>query len=452
VALLRRLIDDAGAPVAARASAVRSAARTPGPGRDVVRAHTAAPEQAIAEAALGALPWTDRPGEALPELLGYADHDRARVALYAAARAVRFVQPARLPRLLGDVLTRPAKITSQKVVARMLAEFGPPGGLDLLLSVHERPHTHPDVRAAIVAAARLRLELATSWAILERGARGSYRECWTVASADPRRVPLSRRHRYATLVTQVCRHSEPSIRAAGISCLPAWAPWLTDGRGLVEERLGGDLDSAITTAHVAGLLEVLHHLAPGAALGDLLVRLADQDAADHGADRPARRRLALLAEGAAALVRAEPLTAVGGRGAVPGAAAWLATGFRRLSDRPEHRRALATVLVETSPLDDLDELADLCAGRPGLAVRTATRVGGRSRQEAAQASPDPEKRAVPIRRLAARGDLAGGLYAVELVRAGERVSWRGRWRELALELRAHPDPDVRDEAYAIDLN
>ena len=112
---------------------------------------------------------------------------------------------------------------------------------------------------------------------------------------------------------------------------------------------------------------------------------------------------------------------------------------------------MAAVLVETSPLDDLDELADLCAGRPGLAVRTAARVAERSREDYLRVSPDPRERAGPIRRPAARGDLAGGLFAIGLVRAGERAGWAGRWRELLLELRRHPDADVRDEAYAMSM-
>ncbi|MCZ0990976.1 hypothetical protein O1M54_45130 [Streptomyces diastatochromogenes] len=47
-------------------------------------------ETVVAEGALAALPWTDRPRQALPVLLEQAGGDRARVAVYAAERAARF--------------------------------------------------------------------------------------------------------------------------------------------------------------------------------------------------------------------------------------------------------------------------------------------------------------------------------------------------------------------------
>jgi hypothetical protein len=56
-----------------------------------------------------------------------------------------------------------------------------------------------------------------------------------------------------------------------------------------------------------------------------------------------------------------------------------------------------------------------------------------------------------VRRLAGRGDLAGGLFAVSLVRPGATFEWSAPWRDLLVSLRAHPDADVREEAYAIDM-
>ncbi|WP_243710098.1 hypothetical protein [Micromonospora sp. KC213] len=92
-----------------RAAAIRAAAPVSGAGRELVLRHPDAPEVVIAEAALGALVWTDRPAEALPVLLRYADGDRARVALYAAGRAARHAAPSRLPGMLGEVMTGRAK-------------------------------------------------------------------------------------------------------------------------------------------------------------------------------------------------------------------------------------------------------------------------------------------------------------------------------------------------------
>ena len=78
-----------------RAAALKNLARVPVAGRELLAGFLDAPEVPIAEAALGALPWTDRPDEALPVLLGYAGGDRARVALPAADRAARFVSAFR---------------------------------------------------------------------------------------------------------------------------------------------------------------------------------------------------------------------------------------------------------------------------------------------------------------------------------------------------------------------
>ena len=57
-----------------------------------------------------------------------------------------------------------------------------------------------------------------------------------------------------------------------------------------------------------------------------------------------------------------------------------------------------------------------------------------------------------IARLAARGDVAGGLFAVALVVHGAGVGWKDPWRGLLETLRAHPDADVREEALGIDMS
>jgi hypothetical protein len=56
-----------------------------------------------------------------------------------------------------------------------------------------------------------------------------------------------------------------------------------------------------------------------------------------------------------------------------------------------------------------------------------------------------------VRRLADRGDLAGGLFAVALTRPGASFEWALAWRELLFGLRTHPHADLRDDAFAIDM-
>jgi hypothetical protein len=61
VDLQELIIADAEQGVWQRAAAIRAAAAIPGIGREVVLRHLDAPEVVIAEAALGALVWSDRP-------------------------------------------------------------------------------------------------------------------------------------------------------------------------------------------------------------------------------------------------------------------------------------------------------------------------------------------------------------------------------------------------------
>jgi hypothetical protein len=441
------LISDQAAPVWVRAAALQAAARVGSAGRSVVLRHVGSSEVVIAEAALAALPWTDRPDEALSVLLEFADGDRARVALYAAGRAVRFVEPSRLPALLGGVLLGPARVTSRKAAARLLAAYGPPAALDTLREAYGTAHR--DVRAAIVAGARLRLDREASWTILARAGRGSREEQQAVLAAGPRLVPEQHRPRYAALIAAAGRSPDREVRRAAMAQLPLWARWAPGAATLIEERLAdlGERLSPMVAAQLLGALLQVPDAGPaGGTVAGLLVRLADRDAADDRpddpvADRPARRRVGVLLAGAVILMRSPSRSR--GRAAV-------ADAIRRLAARPAFTAVAVPALVGLGRLDDLDEIADLCAGRPALAVAAAGRVGARLRElpEVVGGTLLPGL----VRRLAGRGDLAGGLFAVALVRPGATFEWAAPWRDLLVALRAHPDTDVREEAYAIDMS
>ncbi|NBH10299.1 hypothetical protein GTY80_44535, partial [Amycolatopsis sp. SID8362] len=117
------LADLATAPRKAvweRVSAVSRLASLPGTRVEDVRPFLQDDEVAVVEAALAGLAWTDRPGDALGTLLGYADTDRARVAVYAAGRAARTIPPAELGAALRPVLAG-KKVTSRKEALRLLA-------------------------------------------------------------------------------------------------------------------------------------------------------------------------------------------------------------------------------------------------------------------------------------------------------------------------------------------
>ncbi|MEV4706086.1 hypothetical protein [Actinoplanes sp. NPDC049316] len=441
VELQQVVVADPGQPVWQRAAAIWAAAHVPGAGRDLVLRCLDAAEVPIVEAALGALVWTDRPDQALSVLLRYADGDRARVALYAAGRAARYTQPSRLPDVLGAVLTGPVKITSRKEAARLLARHGPPRVMATLLEAYLNPAAHRDLRAAIVAAARQRLQADASWSILDAALAGSREERRAVLSALPHTIPERHRSRYGALVVAACHAADREVRRAAFGQLGEWSPWLTGVTDLVVDRLT-DLGETMAQIEIANLLKA----GGDAALLPALTRLVDRDAADThpgdpASDRPARRRILLLASGAA--VRSASRADDADRTMLVESARWLA-------GHPAFAGTAAGLLIDLGRLDDLDEVADLCAGRPVLAVRTAGRVGARLR--GLRQWPDPAVLANTVARMAGRGDLAGGLFAVALVRHGAGFGWGTPWQDLLIGLRRHPDADVREEAYAIDMS
>ncbi|MEU4237334.1 hypothetical protein [Actinoplanes sp. NPDC026619] len=441
VDLQELIVADTEQGVWQRAAAIRAAAGVPGAGRELVLRHLDAREVPIAEAALGALVWTDRPDAALPVLLRYADGDRARVALYAAGRAARHTPPSQLPEVLGAVLTGPAKITSRKEAARLLARYGPPRVMGTLLDAYTNPDAHRDLRAAIVGAARQRLQTEASWTILQTAVDGSREERRAVLGAYPYAIPERHRPRYGAFVVKACRTADREVRRAAFGQLGEWSPWLTGVTEMVVDRVT-DLGETMVHIEVANLLKA----GGDALLGAAWARLVDRDLADDhpggpASDRPARRRINLLARGA--IIRSGSRPTDADRTALVESARWLA-------GHPSFAGTAAGLLVDLGRLDNLDEIAGLCAGRPVLAIRTAEHVGARLR--GLRDWPDPAVLAGTVARLAGRGDLAGGLFAVAMVRHGAGFGWKTPWRDLLIGLRRHPDAEVRDEAYAIDMS
>jgi hypothetical protein len=440
VALQELIVADTGQAVWQRAAAVRAAAAVPEGGFEAALRHVGAPEVPIAEAALGALVWTGRPADALPVLLAHADGDRARVALYAAGRAARHLPPSRLPEVLGPVLTGDARVTSRKEAARLLARYGPPRMMAMLLDAYTHPAAHRDVRAAIVAAARQRLNADASWPILETALTGSREERRAVLDADVHTIPDRYRRRYGTLVVASCRSADREVRRAAFRRLNEWAPWLDGITGLVVDRIA-DLGETTDVLEITALLEAGGDDVFGAALDRLVERDADDDRpGGPDTDRPARRRAELLAQAVAR--RSAALPAGADRTRFAERARWLA-------GLPGYAATAVRLLIDLGRLENLDEIADLCAGRPVLAVRAAAHLDDRMRDLSAFTGADVL--ADTVARLAGRGDLAGGLLALSLAGLGDDVGWKAPWCDLLHELRRHPEAEVRDEALAVDM-
>ncbi|MDG4765305.1 hypothetical protein O7632_14550 [Solwaraspora sp. WMMD406] len=478
--LLASIAADRSMATHHRVRAISSAAPVSGAGRAVVTRYLDAADVTLAEAALAALAWTDRPDEALPVLLRHVDDDRARVAVYAAGRTARLVAPSTLVATLTDVALGAGKVTSRKQALRLLARYGPPEALDIVTEAYQRVDQHPDVRAAAVAAARQRPDVPASWAILAGAAAGGGRpdaaagrtdsevpsraEVSALLDAPPSTIAEPDRPRYATLVVAATGNPDPEAARLAWAALPAWARWAPDLTGLTVAALT-DLDDPYRWASAMRVVtRLLDEPAPAPAAVaaattesplvvavEALARLdrTDDRPGDPAWDRPARRRLDRVVDAAVGWCRdTDPDT---GRTAVRAAARTL-VGFADLT--PQGARLLAHLVPLAAPtatpiVAELTALADLVADRPVLAGRLAKTLTDEVRR--ADGRWEPAVLTAVAGALAERDDLAAGLFAVALVRAGVRYGWSPSWRSPLHRLRRHPVPDVRSAALDITM-
>ncbi|MFB7129925.1 hypothetical protein [Kitasatospora sp. NPDC056273] len=491
--LLAAAAADASLPRQVRAGHLRTVVAVPERGFATVRPYVDSPDTVLAEAALGALIWTDRPAEALPLLLAQAGNDRARVALYAAGRAAGFVAPSRLADMLRAVLLPAAdgaaeaggggaggggaKVTSRKELVRLAARLLPVDTAGALLAeAHDLPGQRRDVRAAVVAATVDLLPAPAAWRLLEDAATGAPVARSAVLRTRPLDLPTTDRPRYAALVAGVASGDDPHTAQVALDLLAAWSPWCPEAEELL---LAGTVDLANRSswrAAAAGLA-ALAVGGTGRRLTEALAQLLASEASAAGApereagdvdvdgdgdggggggggldaaadrDRPARQRIdhlvSRLAAGVADRPSAEGLKAVG-------------EAAELLSTEPDFIPKAVQLLTATLEFDttqdhllaELDRLAALHSDRPVLAARTAEAL--RSRLNMPRRPGDPAVLHTVTERLAVHGGHTQGLFAVGLAHAlGPRTGWRSQWRALLRTLRRHPQPDVREAALAV---
>jgi hypothetical protein len=444
----------------ARISAVRCLARVPVAGRELLTGFLGASENPIAEAALAALAWTDHPDQALPVLIGHAGGDRASVALPAADRAARFVNPSVLFTILRGVLLAPpseVRVSGRRAAVRILARYGPPGSPDLLAEVWHAPGAHPDVRAAVVTALRGPEPSPAAWEIFTEAAGSADRAVVSaLLGVTPQDLAESGRSRFAKLVATACGVPDPQTAGDAFRRLPQWVRWAPEVSGLIAAALADPARNApgvhwsapTFDALVAALLD---HPAdsghpPLASVFARLVADDEQDTrpGDPDRDRPARRALTRVVTAASRWARARRAasTVAARDGAVADArvaARWLAARPAFLADGA----GLLLVLANAEPVA-LAEVADLVAERPAVAVLLAGTI---------EEPHPPADLPATVGALGDRGDLAGGLFAVALVAAAGSVSsWREPWPDVLNRLRDHPHPDVADAAYRREMH
>ncbi|AVH55262.1 MULTISPECIES: hypothetical protein [Streptomyces] len=458
---LKEQAEAAGLPLNQRAAAVAWGALIPGTGAGLVRRWTDSPDVVLAEAALAALARTDRPADALPELLAHAGGERARVAVYAATQASRYAAPSLLAEQLRAVLfASRAKVTSRKEAARLAAVRLPmPRAAALLTEAYAAPGAHVDVRAACVAFAGGLLAEEPVWGLLRDAAGAEPVLRTAVLRVTPLDLPEPHRERYARLVRDVSSTDDPETASPAFVELARWAPWSPEAPKVLADAVT-DLtrrtswraaaDGLVTAAAGSprggrGLEQALKSLAEKEiAASDAI---GDADAGDAGGradaderrDRPARQRVDYLVTRLAQQAR----TAPGPIRPAALAAAELLAEYD--SFVPQSAAITAFHLDLDAEPERLERLASLTEGRPALAARTARELGERLGRQAHEG--DPGTLLDAARRLAAHGGYGEGLLAAAVTEAiGTRTGWAAPWRELLRSLRRHPVADVRDAA------
>ncbi|GAA2741643.1 hypothetical protein [Kitasatospora cinereorecta] len=452
---LARTVEDPALTPEERAAALRTAAHLPVHGTALLRRYAADSDVLLAEAALTALPWTEHPAEALPVLLAHAGDDRARVGMYAAARAARHTPAEDLAGPLGRIAVDPsAKVTSRKQAVRLLAEHLPPArAAEHLRAAFRAPEQYLDVRVVVVKQVTARLAELPLWDVLdEAAAGGSELRTAVLDGVLPHRLPAAARPRYAALVARLATDPDPLTAAAAMRLLAHWARHaphaVTDlaDRVTALDRTEGWSTAASVLCRIA-LSDAPHPLgglAPGSimarTLATLLAAVATGEESRPGRDHPARRRVVALLGGlwsydrSAEDRRAVDRTLVGMLAAVPA-----------LLPLTVHKSVLAIDPSAPGLGSELARLADLVADRPALAVATAEHL-----RFNVVNTVDPDHALAAARPLAADGTLAGGLFAATLTAAvGPRTQWPPAWRAVLAVLREHPLPDVRDAAFQL---
>ncbi|MFH8369615.1 hypothetical protein [Streptomyces sp. NPDC018031] len=455
---------DGALPLDDRAAAIRAAARIPRLGHALAMKHLDDAEVVVAEAALGALPWTDRPQEALPVLLAQAGGDRARVAVYAAARAARHTAPTELRSVLGALLTGEpaATVSSRKEAVRLAARFLPPRpAVTLLARVFHSPARHPDVRSAVVRALPPLLGVPEAWPLLADAARD---DAPPVLEALLRVTPweLAGAHRagYAAVVGaayDACLASVEGFAAYGVlRAVGVWAghdPALADRLSRTVCELGtrrhwSYAAWALRDLAVSDLPHPVGGAAPGSAFhgavaGLLAAAHGPEGACDALPDRdlPALQRLrTLVSPGSDGPERPEVLEAI---------ARQLAPEPLLAPERADLLRRLVHRTAEPAALPG--RLWDLADALRGAGVAVAVQTAGRLRHTSWALGGMPERTGVLLAtagRLARDGGTATGLLSAGLVTAaGPDLGWPEEWRELLRVLRGHPCPDVRHAAH-----
>ncbi|WP_427895415.1 hypothetical protein ACQHIV_17030 [Kribbella sp. GL6] len=442
--LLVGVARDRGMPEWYRAAAVKTLGRVP-TARSAVDEFLASDEVLLQEAALAGLAWTDRPDQVLPLLLSHAGDDRARVAVYAAGRAARFVRPSLLPGLLQPVLSRDGvKVTARKEAVRLLGELRAPGAGAVLTETWAGAHR--DVRAAIArTVSQYLLYDAPAWAVLEQAVHDSPATAVVLGARSAYDVPLAYRSRYADLLIAVTTRSEPEVVGPTLLALRGWARYSPAAAGVCADFVTDlSLRSRVWSDAITALVSIVASNPPDGVpelveTARLLVRLEEDPALPNATadrDHPARQRLTRLV---GQLVGQLADRSASARSHLSQVAAELTT--------PDHltSRLQLLLVAAPSPADAVPTLHEAVADDVLAAAAAADLL--RARLRATESSWSPADLLPLAESLIRAPDPASGLLAHALLStAAPRAGWPPAWRALLIALRNNPAPAVRRAA------
>ncbi|RIJ79032.1 hypothetical protein D1871_00455 [Nakamurella silvestris] len=394
----------------------------------------------IAEAALAALSRTDSPAAALPTLLAEAQGDRARVAVYAATRAARFLAPGMLTAAFEPLLGG-TKITARKEAVRILAENGVPDCAAVLERIWMTPGQHRDVRRAVVSAGRWCLEDERVWGLLQQAAQDPA-VTTALLEYQPRRLAAAHRSRFAGLIGTVARSADLSTRLAALSALGRWGNWDDGANSQLLQARVMDLDDTATWGVAAQALVSVSAATdttePIGRVVDLLSGASGPVEPTQERDQPARQRLIRVVEileGRASRNRA------------------LGPGSRKVAERLAADDTLRLAAVELAcavidwpaPAEELTaqllELGALAADPAAIAV--AAGLLGNTLSAVVGRGIEPGL-AVVAEELAVADHRGAGRFALTIVGvAGDNLGWTAPWVGRLVRLRRHPDPQTR---------
>jgi hypothetical protein len=416
-----------------RANAVRRLGFLPEVGAAAVRQFLDDSDVSVAETALAALAWTDRPDRELTTLLGYADGDRARAAVYAAVRCARFTPPAELARVLPIALSG-RKVTARKEMIRLLAEHRVPGAVERFTGLWADPRTHRDERRAIVSAVRWVLDDARAWVLLGEAATAGPAVALGLIETDPNTVAESHRARYGALVRVLAGAEDNETARLGVHGWWKWSPWDRDGIRVFAELIC-DFGSHLVWKHaVWTLVTACDATADPAQLHAVVATLSTMDEpAEADRDLPVRQRLSYL-------VSRLTDSLYGSGGFLRATAGSIAVDLMRTRDYRADGIGLAVAALPDAGdlLEPLTRIAGF-ADRPALAWIAADHLKDKLSGHRA----DRPGMLATSAALAGGGPAAAQLAVSVAGQAGNLAGWPMEWRELIALLRGHEDPDVR---------